>query len=119
MFFPSFFRDVNGGRGGSNVNASVDTLRVAEARVKAVIAERFEEAVAGIQNDRLPIPVFFSHEVLYHRWTRSTKILEGCVVSFPEGGGCKFFESEGGYPPLTPKKFSPAAVTIFYSTFFS
>ena len=34
------------------------------------------------------------------------------------GGGCKFFESEGGYPPLTPKKFSPVAVTIFYSTFF-
>ena len=51
-----------------------------------------------------------------HRWTRS-KILEGGVVSFPEGR-CKFFKSEGGYPPLTPKKFSPAAVTIFYSTFF-
>ena len=50
------------------------------------------------------------------RWTRS-KILEGGVVSFPEGG-CNFFKSEGGYPPLTPKKFSPAAVTIFYSTFF-
>ena len=33
-----------------------------------------------------------------HRWTRS-KILEGGVVSFPEGGGGKFFESEGGYPP--------------------
>ena len=59
IIFPHrFFRDVDGGRGGSNVNASVDTLRVAEARVKAVIAERFEEAVAGIQNHRLPIPVF-------------------------------------------------------------
>jgi len=44
---PNTLRDVNGGRGGSNVNASVDTLRVAEARVKAVIAERFEEAVAA------------------------------------------------------------------------
>ena len=52
-----------------------------------------------------------------HRWTRS-KILEGGVVSFPEGGGCKFFESEGGYPPLTPPEISPTAVTIFDSTFF-
>ena len=68
MFSPSFFRDVNGGRGGSNVNASVDTLRVAEARVKAVIAERFEEAVAGILNDRLPIPVFlvFKFSIFCH-----------------------------------------------------
>ena len=27
------------------------------------------------------------------------------MVSFPEVGGCKFFESEGGYHPLKPKKF--------------
>ena len=40
------------------------------------------------------------------------------MVSFPEGG-CKFFKSEGGYPPpSTPKFFSPAAHVIFDSSFF-
>ena len=45
---------------------------------------------------------FFELTYYYHRWTRS-KIPKGGAVSFPEGG-CKFFESEGGYPPLNPKK---------------
>ena len=40
------------------------------------------------------------------------------MVSFPEGGGCKFFKSEGGYPPSIPKFFSPAAHVIFDSSFF-
>ena len=41
----------------------------------------------------------------------------GGVVSFPEGG-CKFFKSEGGYPPSNPKKFLAAAHVIFDSSFF-
>ena len=39
------------------------------------------------------------------------------MVSFPEGGGCKFFESEGGYHPLNRKKISPATLITFDSTF--
>ena len=34
------------------------------------------------------------------------------------GGGVNFSNQRGVTPPLTPKNFSPAAVTIFYSTFF-
>ena len=52
-----------------------------------------------------------------HRWTRS-KILEGGVVSFPEGEGCKFFESEGGYPPPDPPKIFACGSHYFYITFF-
>ena len=33
-----------------------------------------------------------------HRWTRS-KILEGDVVSFPEGGGVNFSNQRGVTPP--------------------
>ena len=34
------------------------------------------------------------------------------------GGGVNFSNQRGVTPPLTPQKISPAAVTIFYSTFF-
>ena len=39
-----------------------------------------------------------------HRWTRS-KILEGGVVSFPEGGGVNFSSQRGVTPPDPPKNF--------------
>ena len=34
------------------------------------------------------------------------------------GGGVNISNQRGVTPPLTPKKFSPVAATIFYSTFF-
>ena len=41
---------------------------------------------------------------------------EGDGLSFPEGVGCKFFQSEGGYPPH-PIFFSAVTLATFDSTF--